>query len=328
MSYACSVPGSVIDPCSIVVRHYQARHSVLNKCPTRSRRRNFFLIYDQYLIEVGLIHAPPVPTATRQIATIETNNDWTEGITMMNTKRFAQAALIAGVAVSGPAMAELSGNLTVNNNYIWRGLTQTTNEASVSGGMDYAHDSGFYAGTWISNVQYGADDTYSFEHDLYLGMSGGTDAFAWDVGYLYYNYDDVNEFDFGEVYFSVGFGGLSATAYVLTNTEAEEGPGQDFGAGEATYLSLDYGFETANGLGISFHVGSHDGDFVEAFNGIEGYMDYNVTIAKNGFGLMVSGTDIDSTDVTGSENPGFGSGTGNDELKFVVSYSVDFDLNP
>nr|MBV6630431.1 TorF family putative porin [Oceanococcus sp. HetDA_MAG_MS8] len=243
---------------------------------------------------------------------------------MMNSKRFAQAALIAGVAVSGSAMAELSGNLTVNNNYVWRGLTQTTNEASVSGGMDYAHESGFYAGTWISNVQYGADDNYSYEHDLYFGLSGG-DTVAWDVGYLYYNYDNDTNFDFGEVYFSLGMGGLSATAYVLTNTEAAEGPGQDFGAGEATYLSLDYGFETANGLGISFHVGSHDGDFVEAFNGIEGYMDYNVTIAKNGFGLMVSKTDIEEDESTGSQGS---PGLSNDDFKFVVSYSVDFDLNP
>lgn len=255
---------------------------------------------------------------------------------MMNSKRFAQAALIAGVAVSGPAMAELSANLTVNNNYIWRGLTQSLNEATVSGGIDYAHSSGFYAGTWVSNVAYGADDAFGYEHDVYFGIAGG-DAVAWDIGYLYYNYDDGAGYDFGEVYASIGMGGLSATVYALSHTERKEvndtaaGTGlftetPDYDFGSATYISLDYGFETANGLGVSFHVGRHDGDWVRGFNFTPTeYMDYNISIAKNGFGMMISKTDLEETDGTGQQDF---AGTSNDDYKFVVSYSVDFDLTP
>ena len=70
-------------------------------------------------------------------------------------------------------------------------------------------------------------------------------------------------------------------------------PGQDFGFGEAYYLSLDYGFELGNGVGIGLHIGHHDGDFAEAFNGnAEGYYDYNVTISKGGFTFMISDTDV------------------------------------
>ena len=68
--------------------------------------------------------------------------------------------------LSGPAVAEITGNATVTNNYLWRGLTQTSNNAAVQGGIDYAHDSGFYIGTWVSNVNYAAGDVFSYEHDI------------------------------------------------------------------------------------------------------------------------------------------------------------------
>ena len=40
---------------------------------------------------------------------------------------------VAGVltALSGTAAAEITANGSVTNNYIWRGLTQTTNDAAL-----------------------------------------------------------------------------------------------------------------------------------------------------------------------------------------------------
>ena len=69
-----------------------------------------------------------------------------------------------------------------------------------------------------------------------------------------------------EIYGSLGYKGFSATAFLLSGTEADEGPNQDFGFGSTYYLSLDYGLELDNGLGIGFHIGRHAGDFNEAFN--------------------------------------------------------------
>ena len=63
---------------------------------------------------------------------------------------------------------------------------------------------------------------------------------------------------------------------------------QDFGFGQAYYLSADYAFEVLDGLEIGFHVGYHDGDFNEAFNGVDGsYFDYNAYIARGGFAFMI-----------------------------------------
>ena len=71
---------------------------------------------------------------------------------MTVTKTLLATALLAG---AGVAQAELSANLGVQSNYYFRGITQTDDKAAVSGGIDYAHDSGFYLGTWLSNVDFG-----------------------------------------------------------------------------------------------------------------------------------------------------------------------------
>jgi uncharacterized protein (TIGR02001 family) len=241
----------------------------------------------------------------------------------------AAVALLLGGAAHVNA-SDFTANISASNNYLWRGLTQSDNGPAVSGGIDYGHDSGFYVGTWVSNVNYGAGDPFSYEHDMYAGYSGEYNEVTYDFGYLYYNYDEQANFDFSEVYGSLGYRGFSVTAYVLAHAETEEnsGVGQDggnydFGFGSAFYISGDYAFEIREGLELGLHVGYHDGDFVDAFNFADGtfnYVDYNISLAKGGFGFMVSHTDI------GDNATQNGGGLNNDSVKFVVSYTVDFEL--
>ena len=62
--------------------------------------------------------------------------------------------------------------------------SQTNEKPAVQGGFDLAHKSGFYAGTWASNVELGGKMTYppsspqpgpsnSLEWDFYGGFKGG-----------------------------------------------------------------------------------------------------------------------------------------------------------
>lgn len=238
----------------------------------------------------------------------------------MNINRKYLSIAAAGLLFSAGSVQadELTANVGVNNNYLWRGLTQSVNEASVSGGVDYTADSGFYVGTWASNVSYAADDVFSYEHDIYGGYAGEAGGISYDIGYLYYNYDAEAEFDFSELYGSIGVGAFTFGLNLLVDTEADEAPGQDFGFGEAYYLYADYATEIRNGLELGVHIGYHEGDFSEAFNGVPGaYVDYNVSIAKDGFMFMISATDLDDP---GADN------LDNDEVKFVVGYSMDFEL--
>ena len=226
---------------------------------------------------------------------------------------------IALTALSGTAWAQVTANVTVTNNYIWRGLTQTTNDAAVQGGIDYAHATGLYVGTWVSNVKYAAGDAFSYEHDVYFGYAGG-DKLTYDIGWIYYNYDDEARFDFHELYAALGGWGFDLKGYVLTGTEADEpSPDRDYGFGAGYYLSADYAYEFSNGFSIGAHVGRHTGDFNEGFNVVPGdYWDYNLNFNLGGFTFLINDTDL--------TEPG-PDGLDNDSVKFVISYTWNFDVN-
>ena len=234
-------------------------------------------------------------------------------------KPIAIAGLAASLFVGASVQAgELTANAAVNNNYIWRGLTQSINQATVSGGLDYSSDNGVYVGTWASNVEYAPGDPFSYEHDIYAGYAFDFRGFSYDVGYLYYNYDEEAEFDFGEIYGSISYGGFSLSVNLLTNTEADEPVGVNFGFLDSQYVSANYGFEVGNGVEVGLHVGWHNGDFNEAFNGVpRDYFDFNVSVAKSGFSFLVTTTDLPD---------GGADGLDNDSVKFVVGYSHDFSL--
>jgi uncharacterized protein (TIGR02001 family) len=244
----------------------------------------------------------------------------------------AFAIALASLATTGTAMAgELTANAGVTNNYIWRGLSQSENGAAVSGGLDYVTDSGFYAGTWVSNVSYGANDRFSFEHDLYAGIRGG-DVLTWDVGYLYYNYDKGADFDFSEAYVAVGFKGFTLKYSALVQSGRSEsldegaeglGTGLDYGFDKSSYASLDYAYALPSEVTLGFHVGTHEGDFARSFNGFntKRYWDYNISIAKAGFKFMVSDTNLND-----DKQMSWITFNNNGEPKYVISYTHTFEL--
>ena len=245
----------------------------------------------------------------------------------MKHKLLTAAISAAALLATSASFAQLTGNVSVTNNYIWRGLTQTMNEAAVQGGLDYTTDSGLYAGTWVSNTSYDPGDVYSYEHDMYFGFAGGNNL-TYDVGYIYYNYTEKAASDFGETFIKLGLGNFLGQAYFLANAEPDEAPGQDFGAFATYYVSGDYSIPLANGAAVGLHVGYQDGDFSEVFNGVtKGYLDYNVSIAKDGFSFMVTATNLgDDDNGDGQEDYASMSVRDNDEIKFVVGYKLDFEL--
>lgn len=105
------------------------------------------------------------------------------------------ATMLPGVAAAADSPHTLTGNVGLYSQYIFRGLTQTDGEPALQGGFDYSHTSGFYAGTWASNISWlrdggGYRTGGSGEFDFYGGMKGnfGKSDFSWDLGTLYYYY--------------------------------------------------------------------------------------------------------------------------------------------
>jgi uncharacterized protein (TIGR02001 family) len=128
--------------------------------------------------------------------------------------------LATAVAVSSTAgmvtaaKAEITGNIGVVSQYIFRGGVENDG-AAVQGGLDWASDMGIYAGYWGSNLGYGDDGAKGVENDFYVGWGGG-DAFTWDVGLLWYTYLNVDNASVPEIYGSLGWGPLSiGLAYAM-----------------------------------------------------------------------------------------------------------------
>lgn len=97
-------------------------------------------------------------------------------------------------AAPPPPEHTVTANVGIFSEYLFRGIAQTAGKPALQGGFDYAHSSGFYAGTWGSNVSwlqdFGAYTRSSVELDFYGGYKatiGDTDFF-YDVGGLYYYY--------------------------------------------------------------------------------------------------------------------------------------------
>ena len=146
---------------------------------------------------------------------------------MKFTKTILATALLAG---AGVAQAELSANIGAASNYYFRGITQTDDGAAVSGGIDYEHESGFYAGTWLSNIDFTSAPKASVEVDGYLGFGGdiGESDFGYDLSGWYYWYPDAGgdsqngELDYAEISGSLSWKWATATVAYTVWAEADD----------------------------------------------------------------------------------------------------------
>jgi len=136
----------------------------------------------------------------------------------------------APAAPPPPPEHTLTANVGLFSEYIFRGISQTGGKPAVQGGFDYAHSSGFYAGTWASNISwledFGAYNRSSLEWDFYGGYKNtfpGTEDWNYDVGLYYYYYpgkknEGIASANTLEVYGAVGWKWASLKAsYTLGN---------------------------------------------------------------------------------------------------------------
>jgi uncharacterized protein (TIGR02001 family) len=225
----------------------------------------------------------------------------------MKMNKIALACGVAMLGLSSVAAAEISANIGVTSNYVWRGLTQSANSTAFSGGIDYSHDSGLYAGTWMSEAW---DD---YELDFYGGYGGEISGVSYDAGLIYYSYSSDSESDFAEINANVGWNFLSAGfAYVITAEDAVEAVEEDlyFYIGGSYDLPEDFSI----GLTVGFVEPDGDGDA----DG-DDYMHYQIDVGKSAgdFGdvtFSLSDTDLDDTDAPGEDS----------DMRFFVSYSKEF----
>ncbi len=219
----------------------------------------------------------------------------------------ASSVLLASASTTAMAEGsawETSGNVALSSEYVWRGVGQSDSDPAISGGFDIGHESGFYLGTWASNVDY--DDDASIEIDYYVGFGGdiGDSGFSYDVGGLYYDFPS-EDYDAFEVYGFLSYGFISAgISYSLDLFDADD---QEDNVYYQLDASHDIGsFTVAAGIGY-WDLDASDDDYTNYYLGV------STEFAGLGLDLTYYDTDDDGEDF---------SGTDNDTVVFTISKSL------
>lgn len=206
----------------------------------------------------------------------------------------SQTAQAQEAAAAAPAASPLTFNISLVNEYRYRGLSQSRLDPALQGGADYAFESGFYIGTWASTIKWIKDAPYNGGASVELDVYGGykteiASGLMLDVGALTYVYpsNDLNpSANTTEVYGALSFGPMTVKySHSVTNLF---GTADSKGSG---YLDVSATFDVGGGFTLVPHVG-----YQKVKNNDAGtYTDYSVTLNKDfagfTFGAAIVGTD-------------------------------------
>lgn len=197
---------------------------------------------------------------------------------------------------SADGMHEVTANVLLGSDYVFRGISNTDNNPTIQGGLDYGHASGFYAGTWASNVDFD-DPDFTSEFNIYGGYGNeiGETGIGYDVGVLRYIYPGAGgSGDFNEVYGSLSY---SYFSFGIAHSSNFLNSGDD-----GTYYNL--GFEYGLPYEITLFAGIGYQDLDSDIG--ESYTDYLIGVSKTfadlDFAVTWTDTDSDGEDFAGDKD--------------------------
>lgn len=232
--------------------------------------------------------------------------------------KLLKTTAVAGLLVASSAASaiEISGNVALTTDYIWRGMSQTDGSPAIQGGFDADLGNGVYAGVWGSNVDFDSDESMEFdsdesmEFDVYAGWAGEFNGVGVDIGAIHYAYPTSGtETDFTEVYVGLSMGPASLTQYFGVDLGSDDLG--DYRLGNYTDLGLDLG--EYNGIAFAAHVGYYD---LQADS--SDYWDWKLAASTTymGVDVEVAYTDVD----TNSDNVSDARGA-SDDAAYVLTVS-------
>jgi uncharacterized protein (TIGR02001 family) len=158
-----------------------------------------------------------------------------------------------------PSEFTVTGSVSLTTDYRFRGLSYTAGDPAIQGTINLNHSSGFYVGTWASNLEDSA--VYgSMEVDLYGGWTGDVaKGLTADVGVVYYAYPNgkVGDANYFEPYASLSttFGPANAKVGVAYAWKQDA-----LGGDDNLYLYTDLGVGIPDTpVSLSAHVGYTSG---------------------------------------------------------------------
>jgi uncharacterized protein (TIGR02001 family) len=211
------------------------------------------------------------------------------------------AVLLSSLALSGAALAQaaaaqpdytLSYNIGAVTDYRYRGISQSRLKPAIQGGVDFAHSSGFYIGTWASSIKWikdGGGDS-SVELDVYGGYKFAAGPVAMDVGVLRYLYPGSSlplNPDTTEIYVAGTWGPATLKySHAVTNLFGF------FDSKNSYYIDLSATFPIGD---TKFSVTPHIGYQKVKNNSPFSYTDYSIALGYDfGNGLTASLAYVDT----------------------------------
>jgi uncharacterized protein (TIGR02001 family) len=213
-------------------------------------------------------------------------------------KSLAATALVALPFASGLAVAEdsphtFTGKAALYSEYEYRGISQTSEKPAVQLNLDYAHASGFYVGTFITNIKWlkdtaevlGDSTSAKIEWDIYGGYKWEfVKGWTLDVGYLRYEYPSSKAFgtalvkpNTDEVYVGVSYG-PATVKYSYSINEVFGVPNSE----GSDYLELAVNQPLMEKLTLNAVLGHQRYKGVQTLNGNFNNEDFNYTVYKLG----------------------------------------------
>lgn len=222
--------------------------------------------------------------------------------------------LLSGVVLAAPAQDAASNgwtnqaSLTITSDYLFRGVSQTSNSPAVQGSLGIVNDSGVYASVWASSI----DFANGLELDPSVGFANTVGAISYDLGVVHYGYPGFTEEDlpFTEVYGSASWKGVSAGVAWTSDYYG--------GNGKSLYSHVGYGTEL---YGISLAAGVGQTQFDEqGMSAADGYVDFHVNVGKAFAGLQWQLSYAGST-LDDNECAAFSGDSSRCDGRFLVSVS-------
>ncbi|WP_373990449.1 TorF family putative porin [Duganella sp. BuS-21] len=178
---------------------------------------------------------------------------------------------------------EVSYNVAFVSDYRYRGISQTRLKPALQGGADYVNNpTGFYAGTWLTNIKWVKDGggDGSVEWDIYAGKRGAiSDAISYDVGGLYYYYPS-NKLNPSANTFEL-YGQLSAGPFLIKYSRSTTNLFGFADSKNSGYFDAQINQEIADGYIVNLHLGRQN----VKNNDAASYNDYKIGVTKD-FGVV------------------------------------------
>ncbi|MDA8129194.1 MAG: TorF family putative porin [Betaproteobacteria bacterium] len=214
---------------------------------------------------------------------------------------------VVAVADEPASPHTLTANIGLTSNYVFRGISQTAGDPAIQGGFDYAHSSGFYLGTWGSNVSWLTGfqryTSGSMELDLYGGYRKTIGDFSYDLGAIRYMYPGSKNGGglpgawTSEAYVAAGWKWFTAKySYALSDSVFGVGPN----ANGSYYFDLSGNLPVGDtGLSLGAHWGTFHFKNVSAANYDDWKIGASYDLGKlgrlgNGVTLAVAYTDTNA----------------------------------